>query len=73
MFNALLRRDGNACFYCGEPTGEDDRSLEHLVARAHGGPDHLSNLVLAHRRCNAVAGHLSAMEKIRIREQRRED
>ncbi|KVL18675.1 MULTISPECIES: HNH endonuclease [Burkholderia] len=72
MFNALLRRDGDACFYCGAPTSEEDRSLEHLVARAHGGPDHLSNLVLAHRECNASAGHLSVMEKIRIREQRRE-
>ncbi|WP_186130131.1 HNH endonuclease [Burkholderia gladioli] len=70
MFEALLKRDGAACFYCGEPTDEADRTLEHLVARAHGGPDHLSNLVLAHRRCNANAGHLSAMEKIRMRETR---
>lgn len=70
MFNALLKRDGAACFYCGELTDDADRTLEHLVPRAHGGPDHISNLVLAHRRCNANAGHLSAMEKIRMRETR---
>lgn len=70
LYRALLKRDGAACFYCGAPTDEADRTLEHLVARAHGGPDHLSNLVLAHRRCNANAGHLSAMEKIRMRETR---
>ncbi|MBU9468623.1 HNH endonuclease [Burkholderia multivorans] len=72
IYNALVRRDGHACFYCGEPTSEGDRSIEHLVARAHGGPDHLSNMVLAHRGCNASAGHLSVMEKIKIREQRKE-
>ncbi|CAJ0719441.1 hypothetical protein LMG6871_02867 [Ralstonia edaphis] len=67
LVNALLRRDGSACFYCGKDTTEDDRSLEHLVPRAHGGPNHLSNLVLAHRKCNTDAGHLSVMEKIRRR------
>lgn len=68
LFNALIRRDGHGCFYCGVDTTEDDRSLEHLVPITHGGPNHLSNLVIAHRRCNSEAGHLSAMEKIRLRE-----
>lgn len=68
LLNALLRRDGPSCFFCGAPTTADDRSLEHLVPLSHGGPNHLSNLVLAHRRCNADAGHLSVMEKIRLRD-----
>ncbi|PVX84320.1 HNH endonuclease [Paraburkholderia unamae] len=67
---ALLKRDGDACFYCAQPMSEEDRTVEHLVARSHGGPNHLSNMVLAHRLCNANAGHLSAMEKIRLRESR---
>ncbi|MDP9652049.1 HNH endonuclease [Paraburkholderia caledonica] len=71
LFNALLKRDGAGCFYCGGDTSEEDRSLEHLVAIAHGGPNHLSNLVLAHRKCNSQAGHLSVMEKIRARETNR--
>ena len=68
IYNALVQRDGPQCFFCKEETSEDDRSIEHLVPLAHGGPNHLSNFVLAHRRCNANAGHLSAMQKIRIRE-----
>jgi hypothetical protein len=65
---ALLARDGEHCFYCFKATTEENRTVEHLVARAHGGPNHLSNMVLAHRKCNSNAGHMSAMEKIRLRE-----
>ncbi|CAJ4107644.1 HNH endonuclease [Burkholderia pseudomallei] len=64
----LLARDGSACFFCRKEMTPEDRTLEHLVPIAHGGPNHLSNLVLAHRTCNQIAGHLSLMEKIRIRE-----
>lgn len=67
-FAALLRRDGVGCFFCHAETTDEDRTIEHLVPAAHGGPNHISNFVLAHRQCNAKAGHLSAMEKIRQRE-----
>lgn len=60
---ALLERDGDCCFFCGKPLG-DDITVEHLVAVAHGGPNHISNLFLAHQHCNKAAGHLSAPEKI---------
>lgn len=64
---ALLARDGEECFFCIQPL--DGRiSIEHLVPRGHGGPNHISNKFLAHPRCNNDAGHLSAPEKIRIRE-----
>lgn len=63
----LLERDGGNCFYCREPLG-DDITVEHLVSRAHGGPNHISNLVLAHGQCNHAAGHLSAAEKVAIRD-----
>lgn len=69
LIRTLLDRDGDRCFYCHAPTSDDDRSVEHLVSVAHGGPNHISNLVLAHRACNERAGHLSAMEKVRMREQ----
>lgn len=66
---ALRKRDGDACFYCHLPVAVEDESIEHLVAATHGGPDHIANMVLAHARpCNAEAGHLSVMEKIRLRE-----
>lgn len=66
-YQTLLERDGQNCFFCLKPLGED-MTREHLVAVAHGGPNHLSNKFLAHQRCNTAAGHLSAPEKIRIRE-----
>lgn len=64
----LRKRDGDLCFFCLEPLGDDETS-EHLVPRAHGGPNHQSNKFLAHSSCNSNAGHLSAPEKIRIREE----
>lgn len=64
---ALLVRDGNACFFCRADL-DGDITVEHLVSVAHGGPNHISNLFLAHADCNRKAGHLSAPEKIAIRE-----
>lgn len=76
QISALLERDGNECFYCGRlmaPKGEaadagDEMSIEHLCPIAQGGPDTLSNMALAHGRCNREAGHLSVVEKVRLRE-----
>lgn len=65
--NALLERDGNCCFFCRDQLG-DDITVEHLVAIAHGGPNHISNLFLAHAECNQRAGHLAAPEKIAMRD-----
>lgn len=75
----LLERDGNHCFYCdggmalqGEPCEPGTMmTREHLVPRTQGGPDNLTNLFLAHERCNQEAGHLSAVEKIRLRDKMR--
>lgn len=66
---ALRQRDGDACFFCHLPVAVEDESPEHLVAVTHGGPDHIANMALAHRECNAAAGHLPLMEKIRMREE----
>lgn len=63
----LIERDGSDCFFCRKPLGADV-TVEHLVAVAHGGPNHISNLFLAHSHCNRAAGHLSAPEKIARRE-----
>lgn len=63
----IMERDGHCCFFCGKRLG-DDVTVEHLVAIAHGGPNHISNLFLAHGKCNQAAGHLSAPEKIAMRD-----
>ncbi|MFS4515942.1 HNH endonuclease [Delftia tsuruhatensis] len=64
---SLLARDGDSCFLCGQPLG-DDITVEHLVAVAHGGPNHLSNKALMHRACNVRVSHLSVAEKVRMRD-----
>ena len=63
---AIRARDGGNCFYCLKPVAVEDESEEHLVSLTHGGPNHLSNLFLTHRKCNADAGNLSAPEKIAL-------
>lgn len=63
---AIRERDGGACFFCLEPVDVEDESEEHLVPATHNGPNHISNLFLAHRKCNEEAGHLSAPEKIAL-------
>jgi hypothetical protein len=63
----LLDRDGDSCFYCQFPL-VDDITVEHLVPLLNGGSNQLSNMVLAHKQCNNKAGHLSVMEKIKLRE-----
>ena len=63
----LIERDGKGCFFCFEEA-DDDMTVEHLVPRAHGGPNHISNKFRACSPCNMRAGNLSAPEKIRIRE-----
>lgn len=40
--------EGLHCFYCDEPA----QSLDHIVARANGGPDTPDNLVPVCRVCN---------------------
>lgn len=68
----IRSRDGDNCFYCGQPVSFEDESLEHLLASVHGGSNHISNLVLAHKKCNSDVGHLPIIEKIKIRESKKE-
>jgi len=62
----IRKRDGDLCFFCQERVNDEDASVEHLVAQTHGGTKHISNLFLAHKKCNSKAGNLSAPEKIKI-------
>lgn len=57
----------DCCFLCWEALGEDV-TVEHLVPVSQGGTNHIGNKVLAHAECNQKMGHLSVMEKIRMRE-----
>jgi HNH endonuclease len=69
----LIERDGRGCFYCAGIILDGLETIEHLLPLTSGGPDHLANSVLAHRRCNEQAGHRSLAEKIRLRDELRRD
>lgn len=72
VVQTLIARDGNVCFYCGDPFTEDrPPTREHLVSVIHDGPNHISNSFLSCQKCNLEAGHLSAPEKIRLRDRKR--
>lgn len=59
-------RDGDDCFACCWEVRQEDETVDHLVAVAHGGPNHISNKVLMHAECNRKCGHMSAPEKVRM-------
>lgn len=61
---ALLKRDGDCCFYCGEKLN-DDISLEHLIPLTAGGKNILSNMVLVHKECNLQQGFKPLNEKVK--------
>lgn len=67
IIDRLLARDGLCCWLCGTLLG-DDITIEHLVPKLYGGPNHISNYVLAHSECNHYLGSLHVAEKIKERE-----
>lgn len=62
--NQLRMRDGDNCWLCGQPMrfssgdGLDPEfaTLDHVVPKSQGGTRALSNLKLAHGRCNRSRG-----------------
>lgn len=51
---ALIDRDGDSCVWCRAEVVPLEATVEHLVPRTRGGPDHLDNLLLACGRCNSA-------------------
>ena len=56
----LLEKWGRACAYCG--TRNVPLQVEHIVPRARGGSDRVSNLTLACAPCNECKGSQTAAE-----------
>ncbi|WP_231940878.1 HNH endonuclease [Acidihalobacter aeolianus] len=50
--NALFRRDGFLCLYCGNRFSARDLSRDHVRPLSQGGADHWNNVVAACKRCN---------------------
>jgi hypothetical protein len=55
------------CFYCRIRMG-DDQTWEHLVSRASGGSNKVSNLRVAHSKCNSLVGCLPIDDKLWLRD-----
>ena len=51
----LLEKWGRECAYCGEK--DKPLQIEHIVPRANGGSNRISNLTLACHDCNQEKGH----------------
>lgn len=78
QLQAVMERDGPSCFYCttpltfGAPVGDPRHpTREHLVPTNQGGPDNVANIFAACEPCNCEAGHMSAPEKIAMRDRKR--
>jgi hypothetical protein len=54
----LVERDGLRCHYCESLMKYEEAQIDHIVARARGGSDAPSNLVLACPRCNNLKSTL---------------
>jgi len=67
----LLKRDGDTCFYCGNPMPIDDITIEHLISLDKGGNNRIENMALAHSKCNLDMGNLPLITKLKKRDQLR--
>lgn len=51
---AVIERDGDVCFYCGEKGAP--LHIDHVLATSRGGTDQMDNLVVACAACNMSKG-----------------
>lgn len=60
----LVSRDGTLCALCGEQMPSNDMTVDHIVPLSKGGADTITNMQLAHSRCNMAKGStLEAQEE----------
>ena len=74
----LRARDGDNCWLCGkpmdfaaEPNSAKAWSVEHLLAKGHGGSEKPENLVLCHPPCNRRLASRPVVKKVEMREKQR--
>lgn len=54
---ALIALYGSHCWLCNKSIVDEEPTIDHIVPRALGGTHKLTNLRLAHQRCNKARGH----------------
>jgi hypothetical protein len=62
---AILRRDGDECFYCGRGVTAETVVLDHVIAEAIGGDSSHRNIVAACHECNSVKQAVPADDYLR--------
>lgn len=55
--NALYDEQEGNCKGCGEHFQQQHLELDHIIARAKGGTDHINNLQLLCSHCNRIKGN----------------
>lgn len=71
IIEELIAREGGRCRYCKvevrrnwleDNRFDDDATIDHIIPKAKGGPNHISNYALACRRCNHAKGDRTVEE-----------
>ena len=59
----ILYLQGDTCFFCGKPLGEEDASIEHLNPKSRGGSSSEDNEVVCHKTLNQAFGDMDLKRK----------
>lgn len=62
----LLFAQGGLCFFCQQQLTPEHASVEHLVAKANGGPNGEENTVACCKALNTLLGRMSLKDKLRV-------
>lgn len=60
----IAMRDGWECMYCGNTLNKETATIEHIVALATRGTEHIANMSLACSYCNNAVGNMSVRQKL---------
>lgn len=58
IISILKERDGDHCFICKKPFIDENPTIDHWIPKAANGGEEISNLRLAHRKCNSIKSDL---------------
>jgi len=62
---AILKREGNTCFYCLRKLTSENYALDHLIPQRDGGNDSYRNVVAACHSCNSSKNAVPAEDFLR--------
>lgn len=58
----LHAETNGCCIYCGRPVALEEMEVEHIVPKAQGGADALSNVICSCPQCNASKKDMTLRE-----------